>query len=335
MKLKNSPKFLTFEQVLSWNHYNNYVDKIKKINNSDEHVLHVNPKKWILDNNQFDSFPLSQSGNEISFQYYVLSCKRAIIQQWYDLFDFLKIKILKITNNSIGWTSLFRENKENIHDKKINNVVVDIKSRNTIITIYDNAEIIDVITCASGSNEILDDLRKTLKLPSNTNISQAIHSLTNLNYVNEPITLINKYSEQFLEIQEASSYDVKKCLGYSLKRFLINISNIITSTNYQFSKVWINANDELFEPIKLINLDLLKLPYQHELIKNDVIGLEEKNVCGLLCSANYVYYSQVTNEFKFSIDEYVSQEISISQTKQNILIKLGLISTKWAAKLGE
>jgi hypothetical protein len=242
----------------------------------------------------------------------------------------LKIKILKITNNSISFGTLFK----NDTNTNYQNIVIDIKSKNTIVTVYNNQQVVGVINHEYGANEIIMNVKKMLKISDDTHIKQILNSLMNLNYVNEPIAVINKYNEQFLAIKEATSFDVKKCLTHCLRLFLSNIFSVLTTT-YEVNSVLLNVNDFLFEAIQTINFELLNLKYKCELVKNNVIGLEEKNVCCLLSSINYVYESQSINEFKFSIDDYVSQEISINQIKQNILLKLGLISTKWAAKLGE
>jgi hypothetical protein len=44
---------------------------------------------------------------------------------------------------------------------------------------------------------------------------------------------------------------------------------------------------------------------------------------------------QPIEEKIYSIDSFISEEINNQQVKQSIWIKLGLISTKWAAKIGE
>jgi hypothetical protein len=43
----------------------------------------------------------------------------------------------------------------------------------------------------------------------------------------------------------------------------------------------------------------------------------------------------LNNEYTYSIDAYISEEINNEQVKHSAWIKLGLISTKWAAKIGE
>lgn len=330
IKFNVSPKFLVFDQILDWNHFNNYVNKIKKLNQSNsQQTLHVNPITWFLDDQEYKTFPISHSANQIYFQYYALNCNHHIIQQWYDLFDSLKVKIISFTNNSLGWSSLFKTSDE------MNNVVVDIKSKNTIITIYKGSEVTGVENHPFGSNEIISNIKKILKINESINLSPILDNLKNLDYVNEQVTLINKYTENFLSITEATSSDLKKCLTMSIKKLLCDVADSINARELKIDKVRLNVNDELFSCISLINLNLLKLPLKFELLRNDIVGLEEKNVCNLLASINYVYELQKNGEFEFSIDDFVSQEISIAQTKQNILLKLGLISTRWAAKLEE
>lgn len=329
MKFNTSPKFLAFDQVLTWNHCNNYINKIKNVNsNNDEQILHVNPKLWFLDNTEYETFPFSSAGGEIYFQYYALSCNRVILQQWHDLFDALKIKVINYLNNSLGWSSLFANTNNH-------NVVVDIKSKSTIITIYKNNEIIDIETHQYGSNEIINNIKSILKIDSSINISSLLNNLNTLDYVNEQVPVINKYDEKFLSITEATSLDLKKCLMIVFKKFSSDICNIIKNKNINVDKINLNVNDDLFECIGLVNFDLFQLPFKFELLRNEIVGLEEKNVCNILSSINYIYDLQTIGEFEYSIDNYVSQEAYLTQTKQNFLLKLGLISTKWAAKLGE
>jgi hypothetical protein len=207
-------------------------------------------------------------------------------------------------------------------------VVVDIKSKNTIITIYRNNEVVGIENYPYGSNEIFNNVKAMLKIDSSINILALLDNLNNLDYVNEQVSLINKYDERFLSICEANSYDLKKCLTLSIKRFMNDICNLITSKKTNVECVNLNVNDELFNSITLIDFDSLKLPLKFKLLTNDIIGLEEKNVCNLLASINYVYGLQTLGDFQYSIDNFVSQEISFTQAKQNILLKLGLISTK-------
>lgn len=330
IKFCTSAKFLVFDQILTWDHYNNYINKIKKLNSdTKEQILHVNPKKWFLDDHEYESFPLSNSGNDIHFEYYALGCNREITRQWHDLIDALKIKTIGFTNNSLGWSSLFK------NDQNKNNVVIDMKSKNSIVTIYKDNEIIDVITYQYGSIALTNNIKEILKIDKSIDISSILHNLNNLNYVNEQIGLINKYDEKFLSITEINSFDMKKCLVIVFKKIINDIYNTIICKINNANKIYLNVNDEMFNCIDLINFDLLKLPIEIELLRNDIIGLEEKNVYNLLSSINYVYEMQMLGEFEYSIDNFVSQEMSFAQTKQNILLKLGLISTKWAAKLGE
>jgi hypothetical protein len=191
-----------------------------------------------------------------------------------------------------------------------------------------NGEIVDVITYGRGSNSIVNEIKSIFGVDNSINILPILDNLSNLDLVNEHVPVINKYSEILFQIREATSYDIKRCLIKVVNKFLNEVSEIINKTKINHDKIFLNVNDDLFFAINSINFDFLKTTYKFELMKTEIIGLEEKNVCNLLASIDYVYNLQKNSDFIYSVDNYVSQEISSSQTKQNFLLKLGLISTK-------
>ena len=102
---------------------------------------------------------------------------------------------------------------------------------------------------------------------------------------------------------------------------------ILTCCN-KFHDVYKLIND--ISPIK-INGTAIKF------LENNVIGLENENNSYLLSAINdaLVENNSLDSDQKCSIDPFILEDISSKQYQQKVIIKLGIISTNFAAKLGQ
>jgi cell division ATPase FtsA len=71
------------------------------------------------------------TGKEMKFNFNALTCSEKLVNQFIDLLASLKLKVMKITNNSLCLASRLAKRNE------IDNLVIDIKSRNIVINLYD------------------------------------------------------------------------------------------------------------------------------------------------------------------------------------------------------
>jgi cell division ATPase FtsA len=127
-----SAVFLIFNQKLTQDNYNTYINKYRNQNiGGDNLALEINPTSWTLDDHKYHDFPIDMTGKEMSFNFNALTCSEKLVNQFIDLLTSLKLKVIKITNNSLCLASSLTKRNG------VDNLVIDIKSRNAVINLYD------------------------------------------------------------------------------------------------------------------------------------------------------------------------------------------------------
>jgi hypothetical protein len=169
-----------------------------------------------------------------------------------------------------------------------------------------------------------------------------VNTLTNLNLSNnQEASLINIHTKNFLQYKDITNYGISNVLKIVNKLFIEKITPIILSLRVKlksnFNKIIFNTNDELHDIFNIACRKALDNGMIIENIDNNIIGLESCAINNMLASVKYVYREQTSlyDHHLYSVDPYTQSNVSLNQMRKGLAIKLGIISTNFAAKLGE
>lgn len=330
-----SPESLVFD-TLTEEHLHNYVNKLTLAKRDEnQYALHVYATGWYLDGQYTPQFPEGSNGKKISFDYVGIISQRRIIDQFVDLLKQVGGKTLAVTCNSLCLGVP-------VNGGGIDGVVVDIKTTSTIINLYNKyGEIKAVTTIPKGSNWYLNETKKLLGINPEVNLAPMIEALDTIADVNEETVLLHKHSCEFLTIQEADVHSLSTALKITSKRLFKEVEQMLgdmrTKCHSNFNKVYLNIVESLVYAFKEAcprnTIDDLPI----EVLTNTVVGLEDYAANNMLAAISYIHnlQSQSDEYHTYSIDPFVSQKAANYQFKQHLWTRLGIISTRWAAKLGE
>jgi hypothetical protein len=161
-----------------------------------------------------------------------------------------------------------------------------------------------------------------------------------LELVNDQTPILNIHNKEFLVIKEGFAKDMFEVIKIVNRSFFKTIDEHINKIQgklkIKINKIDLSVCDDIFPMYQQIEIFETPSHLTVELLKHQVIGLEESNICNMLSAIQYTYDADnINDDHTYSIDPYISQEASEEEIKQGLRLKLGLISTKVAAKLGE
>jgi hypothetical protein len=197
---------------------------------------------------------------------------------------------------------------------------LDIKNSYTKINIGNKVTIVPF-----GYETIESDVKTKLGLEGSIKISQFMKVL-NIKDDNS-IPVIEYYDKNFLSCKEVTSAVFSKILNNSVKKFTDEIYKKIDVTS--INNIIINGNDKVFEMLKVCaKLSFDEIPVEY--VTNDVMFLSDRNVGLLVDAFKFVKNEQreYSDHVEYSIDAYVDNTLVNNQLKQNILVKIGIISTQ-------
>jgi cell division ATPase FtsA len=256
------------------------------------------------------------SGKELKFDFVALTCSEKQVNQFIDLLTSLKLKVMKITNNSLCLASILTK-RDNI-----DNLIIDVKSRNIILNLYDGAGKIRNITgLPYGTNQILQNIRTTFGIPTNESLTPIFNVIKTCNSHGD-LPLINVYDEHFLHLKEATIQNIQQVSKLVIHNVFADIEKIIIELRNKyatnFTQVNLNVNDDVVDLFSFYCPEVMGNGLIINLIKNDVIGLEDYNANNILSAMQYVYNEQTkSNQYIYSIDAYISEEINNEQVKRS------------------
>ena len=249
-----------------------------------------------LINKKIDSESI-ELNNDLECICYFIDSKIANLTKY--LCDKLKITPLLITNNSLT-TNLNYENKPF-------DVSIDIQQDVSKINFFNNHNLIKTINYNIG-----DQI-----LAKNTNIFSLLkNSFCDVKkyYVTDVFNTIKDLLNNFFDKIYSNVISVEL---ENLNKKQANINIFSNSFDVRYF-TYINKNN--------INIDI---PI------SNFIGATNKNINNIFGSI--ILYNNLVkkyNNFKYSIDPFISQKINNQNLKNEILIKFGIISTRLSAKLG-
>lgn len=330
--VKNISKDFSIDENKTLEMYD-YLTFIKNVNflddSTNETILDIHPSLWTIDGKNCSEFPFKASGKSINFEYVAYVTSSKMYQEFLNLAFDCKIAMLSLTNNQIAYCG----NLEKINNQK-KNVVININSDSSTINFYDERnQLIYFEKIDLGSNWMVDKIRSQFMIPDFVKIVPIIDSLESISLVDSSISIVNIHKDSFLNIKVATVGALNNYIKYVNNKFMETFNNRITNissrTRLTYDNLFICGNNmatKLLDQSK----DIV-----YEKFANDVIGIEDKNLVNLLGAIEYTYATQKTRDMiQYSIDPYISQNVYSSQLRKEILIKVGIVTTKWAAKLG-
>ena len=311
--------------------YMSYTSKINFLNNnSDKTIIDLHPYLWTLDGINYSEFPYGKTGKNINFEYYAYVANSQFVKAFKDLVHACKVSIIDFINNQLSFGGLLT--RCNLEKK---NVVIDVKSDSSTINFYDTHNILVYYeTLNWGSDWMIDQLRHKFNIPENVNLIPIIDSLEIINIVDSSTSLINVHKPKFLNLMCASAGELTKYVKIINQKFINTIQNKIDDilcrkNELSYDHIYLNANNMGYSLLDI------STNINYEFFRTNIIGIDDNNIDVLVGSIEHTYNIQKTKKhIKYSIDPYVSQEYVNKNVKRDVLLNIGLITTKWSAKLG-
>jgi hypothetical protein len=138
----------------------------------------------------------------------------------------------------------------------------------------------------------------------------------------DDLTVVNVYDEHFLHLKEATVQNIKQVAKLEVRNVFTYIEKTITALKNKhitnFTQMNLNVNDDLVDLFDFYCPEVIGNGLIVSLLKNDTIGLEDYNINNILNAVQYVYNEQtLNNEYTYSIDAYISEEINNEQVKHS------------------
>jgi hypothetical protein len=256
------------------------------------------------------------SGKEIKFEYNALTCANRMVNQFIDLLSSLKLKVIKITNNSLCFGSILATKDK--HDK----LVIDIKSNNVVVNLYDaDGKIRHISTLPYGSRYITQSIKNTFSIPEHESLLPIFDVIKNSSDIDD-LPLINIYDEKFLYLKEVTVKHMKLALKNIIANVFTQVERLINNLQSKYTTIFVqanlNVNDDLVSLFQINCPKVIGNGLIISMLKNEIIGLEDYNVNNILSAVQYVDLEQPIEEKTYSIDSFISEEINNQQVKQSI-----------------
>ena len=233
-----------------------------------------------------------------------LNCfiNKNVISEYEKLFAELLIGEIGFYNNAFVLKNAFRKSSKS-------KLLIDIYEQCANLIEYgEDNEIVRLQTVDFGTDFIKKLMMSKILVDDEKSINKIIQSFKNIYAYQENPTVINYYQNQYLKTKQLRLDDLKK----------ICISLVINKFAY--------------------DLEYLKMNEQEiSICDAEIIGLENENISHLIyaISSATEESNKLDNVELTSIDPFYSEDMSTNQLKQNIIIKIGILSTNISAKLGQ
>ena len=271
--------------------------------------------------------------NQTDFSVECLNCfiNKSLIEEYENLFNKLFIKIIDIYINAFEYNDIFSTNTTNA-------LLIDIYEQQCNLIEYNkNHEIVHSQTINLGTDWFANQLANKLEVDSIKNIDQLIQSMKYTANCAENPVVVNHFKNKYLRTKQLKLEEFKKiCLSTAIKQINRLHEYLIDK---QFDEIKIQCNN-MFNEVYSLACDLGYLKIKNVNIETDnekILGIENEyisNLAHIFKDINHRY--ELTNDTKLvSIDPFFSEDMSRSQINKNVIIKLGIQSTKMWAKLGD
>ncbi|MDR2654379.1 MAG: hypothetical protein LBB39_03660 [Mycoplasmataceae bacterium] len=298
----------------------NLINKISLINEHHENkvILFSDITKWILDDVEYEIFPVNKAGNKIKYKYVNYLCE-------YNCFSFIKsvlenqgFSILAITTNEI----------------------VKYCNGTSSININDNETYIyhgnKTYKFNKGFNKVLEDVNTAINY--DLNIPDYLDSLMIVNPLKTSVPLVNFYTERYKSFKQLDSISLTNIIEKKYNNLLSEIYESILKNKIHLKEAKVYGNNNICK-FHLMNIPCKMENFFYCEKGNDKnIWLNDKNINMLLEAIDFIHEKQKKynneNEIVYSIDDFENSDVIEQAIIKNITNNLGIITTNWVAKLG-
>lgn len=289
-------------------------------------------KKQIIDykvNNRI----VEQLPQSDQFTVNCLNCfiNKDVISEYEKLFDELLIGEIGFYNNAFVLKNAFRKSSKS-------KLLIDIYEQCANLIEYgEDNEIVRLQTVDFGTDFLKKLMMSKILVDDEKTINKIIQSFKNIYAYQENPTVINYYQNQYLKTKQLRLDDLKKiCISLVIKQ-INQIASFLVDK--EFDEIKLNCAVDFLTFYKFAyDLEYLKMNEQEiSICDAEIIGLENENISHLIyaISSATEESSKLDNVELTSIDPFYSEDMSTNQLKQNIIIKIGILSTNISAKLGQ
>ncbi|MDR2821486.1 MAG: hypothetical protein LBV53_00845 [Mycoplasmataceae bacterium] len=271
---------------------------------------------WNLDGKISKEFPKNIFGNKLSYSYVSYFCNKVTISNIQNILHRNGINALSIVSNE----HVAFGNQETL-------VWID----DNITSIYTNEK----KTCLPfGINNITAGIKKDINVKDKFKLSSISHSLNSLCNIKHKVPVMNIYDDSYMSFitltQKSLMLLTKKHAEILVKDIESEINKVAPNNNI------IIMGSDIFHELANSKIEF-NFKNKAEIINNNFSSLiSYQNISSILSAYEYVYKKQLScgKDIVYSIDQYIDQTLTINASKQNALLKFGIVSTNWAAKLG-
>lgn len=275
---------------------------------------------------------LTKFPTESSFMVKCINCfiNKNIIDEYKKLFTNLLIDKIDFYVNAFAFSNAFSINSDAL--------LIDIYDEHCNLVEYNkNHEIIYTQSIDFGIKWFAKELSDILQIKDEEKMKHLIENIKCLNdNINNPV-VVNYFQNKYLKTKQLKFEDFKKiCLAIVIKQ-INNLNLYLADKN--FDEIKIHCANKIHELYLLAsNLGYLKIRNVNiGICDESIVGLEDEYISYLVYILKDINKRYETNKIMelVSIDPFFSEDISRNQFHKNLMIKLGIQSTKIWAKLGE
>jgi hypothetical protein len=234
----------------------------------------------------------------------------------------LKIEVTSYVSDFVLFN--FELAKDNTTD-----TFVKIKNNKTLVCKNHQVTTLDV-----GFNCVLQNIQKKVPFISTQQIYKLLENFSNKQN-NDSLPLALVYDDEYLKYTEFSTTTFVEICQLVLKSFTKTLMAKISSSIQQTNKVIIQCSEHMEY--------LTNIAKNVELNNVVFVKTHNKRLFNINVEEIYNIYELIIKKFvdfeigaMYSVSESISyEELNTNMFLRNFLLKLGIISTKFAAKLGE
>jgi len=312
---KTSIDFNIIGKKIDENYINNLYNKIPLLSNNDKKIIYSEINEYLLDNNEISpSNILGKSGDKIKFNYTNYCVELEKYNVLLDIAQKNSIKIIQLINNQIIQNELYK-----------NDIYTYIGDND--VYFYNDGGVFISKNFISNIFEITKN-----KLVSNFDILKALEFNNSISVLKTETEIGIIFNNEYLSYTTIMNLNITKYFNYTLNNELIK--SVENTINSNYNNIIINGGDTFY---KIINN--IKFCGKNEI--SDVFSkynssiLDDCNVASLFESIDsYIsYYSRKYDKIVYSVSDIDISRISSKVFKNNNILKLGIVSTKFATKV--
>jgi len=287
-----------------------HISSLLKFTNNDEKtsIIYKKNTSYILDGVKYDSYPMNRNGKKLSISFDAYEVNNMIVDEIKKIFKDINVNVGEILTAAVLY------NGKNV-------LFVNEKSSH----IFANGGEIEL---DKGIDYICSMMKKKLpyvefeSIPNKT----LIDSMFTLRNVLIDIPVINIYEKNYKSYVEINQNVLRKLFKYGMRCFLTEVEKVSNASDLK-----IIGNDQtemLLKSNVKINNTSMHLVYEGD---NEFNLLRNENMILIVDTLKFLDDKNETDNSNFLLD--VRTSILEKVWKQNIFLKVGLLSTSWAAKL--